>query len=200
MADNPDARKPGDSINQEIRQSAEKGAEATKRTSEATANIARRGAEAATDATRNAADQSGEAAAATVRATAEAQAPLVDAGFQQSQRVMEAAAQVADVYRDAAERAGGDVQALFDAWTRLTGGLQRWQQTYFDHLQQCSQRLARRQQDLIRSDSPLAFAEAQRELYFVLVGDMLRASTTLLQLSGQIVQEALQPLQQRRAS
>jgi len=42
------------------------------------------------------------------------------------------------------------------------------------------------------------FAEVQRDLYVDLVSTTLTASTTLLQLTGQIAQDAVRPLQERR--
>jgi hypothetical protein len=80
------------------------------------------------------------------------------------------------------------VQALFDSWTSLGRGLQRWHQAYFDHLQQGLQSIVRKREALVRSNSPVAFAEVQRDLYIELVSTTLRASTTLLQLTGQIAQ------------
>ena len=153
----------------------------------------RRTNEASADATRRAADQGREATMSGLRAIAGAQ----DAGFEQSRRVVEATARITDVYREASERAAGDVHALFESWTSLGRGLQRWQQAYFDHLEQWVRSVAGKRQDLVRSNSPVALAEVQRDLYVDLVGKTLSASTTLLQVSGQIAHDAVRPLQDR---
>jgi hypothetical protein len=175
------------------RQVGDTSADTVKRVGETVADGTRRTNEAAADATRRAADQGREATMSGLRAIA----GLQDAGFEQSRRVVEATARITDVYREASERAAGDVHALFDSWTSLGRGLQRWQQAYFDHLEQWVQSVAGKRQDLVRSNSPVALAEIQRDLYVDLVGKTLSASTTLLQVSGQIAQDAVRPLQDR---
>jgi hypothetical protein len=132
-----------------------------------------------------------------LRAIAGAQGPLADAGFDQSQRTLEVTTRVTDVYRDAAERAANDLDALIGSWTSLGRGLQRWQHAYFDQLQQFMGSIARRRQELLRSNSPVEFATVQRDLYVDLVKRTLEANATLLQLTGQIAQEAVRPLQER---
>ena len=61
---------------------------------------------------------------------------------------------ITDVYRQAAERAAGDVHALFDAWMSLGRGLQRWQQAYADALRQSLESVADKRQALLQSDFP----------------------------------------------
>jgi Phasin protein len=104
------------------------------------------------------------------------------------------------VYREAAERAAGDVHALFDSCTSLGRGLQHWQHAYFDYLQQWLESVARKRKDLVQTNSPVQFAEVQRDLYVDLVNHTLKASTALLQLAGQIAQDAVRPLHDRSHS
>jgi hypothetical protein len=175
----------------------EKGPEAAKHTGGTTADATRRTAEAAADATRHAAAQGNEMAMSSLRAIAGVQGPLADAGFDQSQRALDVTTRVTDVYHDAAERAAHDLDALIGSWTSLGRGLQRWQHAYFDQLQQFMGSVARKRQDLLRSNSPVEFASVQRDLYVDLVRRAFEANATLLQLTGQIAQEAVRPLQER---
>src|SRR4051812_3276344 len=97
-------RKPGESserdqIEQEARQLADKSADALKR-----------GVGTTADVTRHEADQGREATLSGFRALAGVQGPLADAGFEQSRRALEVTSGVTDVYRQAAERAAGDVR------------------------------------------------------------------------------------------
>jgi hypothetical protein len=186
-----------DQIGQEARQAGEKNAEAARRIAEATADTTRRAAEAAADVTRRAAAQGNEVAMSSLRAIAGAQGPLADVGLDQSQRALEVTTRVTDVYHEAAERAANDLDALIGSWTTLGRGLQRWQHAYFDQLQQFMGSIARKRQDLLRSNSPVEFATVQRDLYVDLVRRAFEANATLLQLTGQIAQEAVRPLQER---
>jgi hypothetical protein len=144
-----------------------------------------------------AADQGREATLSGLRALAGVQGPLADAGFEQSRRALEVTSGLTDVYRQGAERAAGDVRALFDSWASLGRGVQQWQQAYVDALRQSMESMARKRQDLVQANSPMQFAEVQRDLYVDLMKNTLKASTTLLQLTGQIAQEAVRPLQER---
>jgi hypothetical protein len=186
-----------DQIGQEARQAGEKSAEAAKQTAETAADATRRTAEAAADVTRRVAARGNEVAMSSLRAIAGAQGPLADAGFDQSQRALEVTTRVTDVYHDAAERAANDLDALIGSWTSLGRGLQRWQHAYFDQLQQFMGSVARKRQDLLRCNSPVELATVQRDLYVDLVKRAFEANTTLLQLTGQIAQEAVRPLRER---
>jgi hypothetical protein len=184
-------KKPGensesDQTGQAARQLRDKATEAVKRSVETTADV-----------TRRAADQSREATISGLRAIAGVQGPLADAGFEQSRRTLEITSALTDVYRQAAERAGGDVRALFDSSMSFGRGLQQWQQAYVDAVRQSLEGVASKRQDFLQSNSPLQFAEVQRDLYVDLVNTTLKASTTLLQLAAQISQDALRPLQER---
>jgi hypothetical protein len=175
-----------DQTRQEARQAGEKGAEAAKHTAQAAADVTWRTAEVVAEGR--------EATMSGLRAIAGVQGPLADASFEQSRRVVETTARITYLYREAAERAAGDVHALFDAWTSLGRGLQDWQYAYFDALRQAVESVARRRQDFVRSNSPVQFAEVQRDLYVDLVSNTCRANATLLQLAGQITQNAVRPL------
>jgi hypothetical protein len=186
-----------DQVGREARQVGERSVEAAKRTAETTADATRRTAEVAADITRRVFDQGPEAAIRSLRAIAGVQRPLADAGFEQSRRVLETTARITDVYREGSERAANDVHALFDAGVNFGRGLQRWQHAYFELLQQSVGSVARKQQDLLRSNSPVEFAEVQRDLYVDLVRNASTANATLLHLTGQIVHDAVRPLEQR---
>ena len=133
----------------------------------------------------------------SLRAIASAQAPLADASLEQSRRALEISSRVTDVYRQTAERAAADVHALVDSWMSFGRGFQRWQQAYFDALREAVESVAGKRQAFAQSVSPVEFAELQRDLYLELVSNTVRASTTLLQVSGQIAQDSVRPLQQQ---
>jgi hypothetical protein len=171
----------------------EKVSGAVKGTTETATDAAQRTAEIA----RNTAERGREAALSGFRAIAGAQAPLADAGFEQSRRALEVTSAVTDVYRQAAERAAGDVRALFDCWANLGRGMQQWQQAYVDAVRGSMESLTRKRQDLVQANSPVQFAEVQRDLYVDFVNHTAKASATLLQLAGQIAQDAVRPLQER---
>jgi phasin protein len=179
------------------RQIGAKSADAARNMTETAADATRRTAEVAADTTRHTADQAREATVAGFRALSGAQGPLTDAGFEQSQRALEVTSRVTGVYRQAAERAVEDVRALFDSSMSLGGGLQQWQQAYYDAVRQSVESIARKRPDFAQINSPVQFAEVQRDLYIELVNNSLKASTTLLQLAGQIAQNAVRPLQER---
>jgi hypothetical protein len=186
-----------DQIGQEARQAGEKSAEAAKHAAQTTADATRRTAEAAADVTRRAAAQGNEMAMSSLRAIAGVQGPIADVGFDQSQRALEITTRVTDLCHDAAERAADDLDALIGSWQSLGRGLQRWQHAYFDQLQHFMGSIARKRQDLLRSNSPVEFATVQRDLYVDLVKRAFEANVTLLQLTGQITQEAVRPLKER---
>ena len=110
----------------------EKSTEATKRFAGTAADATRRTADTAAETAQRATDQGREATMSGLRAIADAQGPLTEAGFEQSRRALEITSRVADVYRQAAERAATDVHALFNSWMSLGRGVQRWQQAYAD--------------------------------------------------------------------
>jgi Phasin protein len=174
-----------------------KSAEAARNMTETAADATRRTAEVATDTTRHAADEGQKATIAGLRALSSAQGSFTDAGFEQSRRALEITSGVTGVYRQAAERAAEDVRALFESSMSLGRGLQQWQQAYYDAVRQSVESIARKRPDFARINSPVQFAEIQRDLYIDLVNNSLKASTTLLQLAGQIAQNAVRPLQER---
>ena len=73
----------------------------------------------------------------------------------------------------------------------LGRGLQRWQQAYADAVRQSLESVAEKRQNMLQTDSPVHFAEVQRDLYVDLVSNTVQASTKLLELAGQIVQDSM---------
>jgi len=170
---------------------------AVRGTADTVTGATRRTADATAETSQRATDQGREAIVSALGAVANAQGPLADAGFEQSRRALEITSRVTDVYRQAAERAADDVHALFDSWMSFGRGLQRWQQAYADVIRQSLESVADKRQNMLQSDSPVHFAEVQRDLYVDLVHNTVQASTRLLELTGQIVQDSVRPLQQR---
>ncbi|MBV9736503.1 MAG: phasin family protein [Acidisphaera sp.] len=177
---------------------------ATEQTAEQAREIGQRSADAVAettdamvDVTRHAASRSQEAMRLGLRAVAGAHRPLTEATYNQSQRMLQASARVSDLYREAAESAADDVQALIASYSQLGRGMQQLQHACFDLMHRSVERTSSKQQDLLRAGSPVEFAEIQRDLYLDTVDGLFEASTTLLQLAGRIAQEAVRPLQDR---
>ena len=147
--------------------------------------------------TRRTAREARDATVLGIRALADAQAPLADAGYEEGRRLLESTARVTDVYREAADRTSGDIHALISSYTRLGRGVQEMQHAYFDLLRQGLDRLQRKPQDIWRARSMVEIAEVQRDLFTNGLETGVSMTSTLLQLSAKIVQEAMQPLQQR---
>lgn len=175
---------------QDARDIGQRTAETAARTTDAATDVAR-------DMTRRVADQGQEAVRLGLRAVAGTQAPLAEVSYDQSRRLVEATARVTDIYHDAAQRTAEDVQALVGSFSNLGRGLQQYQHAYLDLVSRSMESVSRKQQDLFRVNSPVEFAEVQRDLYLEVVNTMLTGSTTLLQIVGQITQDAVRPLQER---
>lgn len=199
-SNHPEARDPN-SVGGRLRAVAGQNAQEARSIGERTANSAAHTTDAAVDVahdmTRRVADQSEEAVRLGLRAVAGAQAPLADVSYDQSRRLVEATARVTDVYHDAAQRTADDVQALIGAFSNLGRGLQRYQHAYLDLISRSMESVSRKRQDLFRVNSPIEFAEIQRDIYLDAVNSLLTGSTTLLQIVGQITQDAVRPLQER---
>lgn len=163
----------------------------------AAAQAAAASAETVADALRTTVERGEEAVAFGLRAAAGWQEPLAEAGFSQTRRLTEATVRVTEVYREATERAAGDVQAILASYSSLRHGLQQWQHTWLDLLRQSFGQAEGRRHDLVGAGSIVAFAEWQRDAYLEAVNRVVDANTRLLQLAGQIAQDASRPLQER---
>jgi hypothetical protein len=164
-------------VTERMRQSgfngSEPGADAAVRTSGAIANVART------------AGQPGlEAAVRGMRAMAEIQADCAKANLDQGQRVLGAALQVVDMYREAAGLTAGNMQALTESYTNAGRGLQTWQQESFAQFRRSAAHLTARQQDFGWHRSPAEFVKAQRDIYVGVVNDLLRANTVFFDVAA----------------
>ena len=175
-----------DKASGKMRESGERAAEAVGQAASATADLTQRTAREARDAT-----------VLGIRALADVQAPLADASYEEGRRFLENTARVTDVYRETADRTSDDMHALISSYTRLGRGIQEMQHAYFDLLRQGLDRLQRKPQDIWRARSMVEIAEVQRDLFTNALETGLSITSTLLQLSGRIVQDAIQPLQDR---
>jgi hypothetical protein len=86
------------------------------------------------------------------------------------------------------------MQALFTCALSLTRGMQEMQLTALRMFDNAAERGARKPRDLLRCRSMTDVAEMQRDLYRDSVNDMIKANSTLLQIAGRVVQEAMRPL------
>jgi hypothetical protein len=201
MADASEARKDTAETAQNVRNrfqnSADKASASMRESGERATEAAGQAAGATADFTRRTAREARDAAVLGMRALADAQAPLVNASYEEGRRLLENTARVTDVYREAADRTSGDMHALISSYTRLGRGVQEMQHAYFDLLRLGLDRLQRKPQDIWRARSMVEIAEVQRDLFTNGLETGLSMTSTLLQLSAKIVQEAMQPLQER---
>ncbi|MBV8870003.1 MAG: phasin family protein, partial [Acetobacteraceae bacterium] len=170
----------------ETRQAGERGGQAAQHSAEVAGLLASRAIE-----------QGREGVRLGLRTVAEAQRPVAERGIAQGQQAIETAAGVSEAYRQAAERAAEDVQALAVSCTHFVRGAQQWQHAYFDMAQRALQRFGGRPQALLRAGSPVEAAQVQRDLYVEMVNSAVASGSTLLQLAGQVAQDIARPLQER---
>jgi hypothetical protein len=205
MAITPEIRKPAetpasglvDTEGQRMAATANRAASETRQAEEQGGQAAQHSAEVVGLLASRALEQGREGVRQGLRTVAEAQRPVAERGYAQGQQAIETAARVSEAYRQAAERAAEDLQALAVSWTQLVRGAQQWQHAYFDMAQRALQRLGGRPQALLRAGSPVEAAQVQRDLYVETVNNAIASSSTLLQLAGQIAQDTARPLQER---
>jgi len=123
--------------------------------------------------------------------------PAATPGLDHGHRALAAGAEMAAIYRDASANAEPDTQAMLAAGAALARGMQRWQQASIDLAQRSAERAGGKLPRLFTCTSPVALAQLQREIYLDTMDGLFVSGTTLLQLWGQIAQDALRPLQER---
>jgi flagellar biosynthesis/type III secretory pathway protein FliH len=171
-------------------------------------NIGERSAEAATRAagaaagivrnlTQRVAEQAQAGLQVGLHAVAEMQAPLAAVSTNQSRQLMEITTSVTDICHEAAQRSGDDVRAVTESFHNLARGLQTYQRAYLDLLSRSIEGVSRKQHDVLHVNSPVKLAEIQRDIYIDVVNNLFAGTTTLLQIAGQIAQDAVRPLQER---
>jgi Phasin protein len=131
------------------------------------------------------------------RGLADTPLPGTEAGLEQSRRMADATIRVSTIYREAFDRSSEDMRAMMAAFGQFGSGMQQWQHAYFDMTQHWMKRCGEKRGELLRARNPVELAEAQRDLYLDAVSTMFTANTSLLQLAGRIVQDAVRPLQER---
>ena len=89
------------------------------------------------------------------------------------------------------------MQALLGSYANLGRGLERYQRAYLDLLNRSVGSMVHRQQDLLRANSPVQFAEIQRAIYLEGVNALFTYNATLLNIAGEIARDTVQPLQDR---
>jgi len=201
MADTTHATTEGANNRDRAAAGAREGRAAVERGTRETKQLLREGAEtakeqigAAAGLARDTAEQSQDLTRAGLRAAAEVHGQLADLGHDQGRRGIHAAARVADIYRDTAETTAGDVQALILAFSHIGQGVQQMQHAWLDLLERSLDQATRRPQDLLRCNSPVEFAEAQRDLYRDSVAYLVDATSTMLDVMGRTAHDASRSL------
>jgi len=180
-----------------VRETAERGVDETKKAIRDSTDTARQQVKQAAELAREGAEQAQDIGRATVRSAAELQGQIAEIGQDQSRRGLESAARIVDIYREAGEGTVSDVQALFGAFSHIGRGMQQMQHAWLDTLEWSTERTPRRPQDLLRCNSPIEFAEAQRDLYRHGVAYMIHATATMLDVMGRTVAEASRSVEGR---
>jgi hypothetical protein len=168
----------------------ERSAEAAARAAGAAAGVIR-------NLTQRVAEQTQAGLQVGLHAVAEMQAPLATVSTNQSRQLMEITTSVTDICHETAQRSGDDVRAVTESFHNLARGLQTYQRAYLDLLSRSIEGISRRQHDVLQVNSPAKLAEIQRDVYLDVVSNLFAGSTTLLQIAGQIAQDAVRPLQER---
>jgi len=164
---------------------------------ERSAEKATRTAGAAAEVIRNLTQRVADQAQAGLHAVVGVQAPLADVSLSQGRRLMEITTSVTVICHEAARRSGDDMLAVTESFTKLGVGLQTYQRAYLDVLSRSTEGISLKQNDMMHADSPVKLAEIQRDIYIGIVNSMFAGSTTLLQIAGQIAQDAARPLRER---
>jgi hypothetical protein len=173
----------------------ESAREIGEKTAEAGLETARRTSKAAEEM----ASKNREHFAEGMRAFADACAPMAEAGKDAHRRVVEASSRINDLYSEAAEGSARDVQALTSSCLQLGHGLLRLQKGYLNAVQQSLTEAKHHPQDLLACRSVTELAEVQRDFFLDGINFMVQSSTTMMQMAGEIVQNAAGPLENRTA-
>jgi hypothetical protein len=168
----------------------EGSAEAATRTTGAAAGTIR-------NLTQRVAEQAQAGLQVGLHAVAEMQAPLAAVSTNQSRQLMEITNSVIDICHEAAQRSGDDVRAVTESFHNLARGLQTYQRAYLDLLSHSIEGVSRKQHEVLQADSPVKLAEIQRDIYTGVVNNLFTGSATLMQIVGQVAQDAVRPLQER---
>jgi hypothetical protein len=159
------------------------------------ADTVARTADVALDITQRAAEQGREVMWRGMCAAAGVNGGLAKLGYDRGHRVLEQCSRTLEIYRDTGEATASHLQALFASGLSLSRGMQEMQVVALRLFDQAAERSARKPPDLLHCKSMTEMAEIQRTLCLDSVNYAMEASSTLLQIAGRVVQEAMRPLQ-----
>lgn len=147
-----------------------------------------------TETAAQAADQSREAMLMGARAVANIGGKVADINFGRGHHIMSSAAHAMDIYRDAAERSAGRVQALMSSAMTLGRGMTSMQHAWFEMVDRSMESAAHKPRDLLRCKTMVELAEVQRDLYLDAINHAFESTNRLLELAGRTAQDAVRPL------
>ncbi len=130
----------------------------------------------------------------SARAPANLRGQAADIGFGRSHHMMSSAAHAMDIYRDAAERSAGRVQALMASAMTLGRGMAGIQHAWFEMADHTMEAAAHRPRDLLRCKTMIELAEVQRDLYLDAINHAFESTSRLLEMAGRTAQDAVRPL------
>jgi len=151
-------------------------------------------AHAATNMSSKAAEQGRDVMLMGVRTAADVSSRVADINFGRGQHLMSSTAQAMDIYRDAAERSAGRVQALMSSALTFTRGIQSMQQAWLEMVDHSMEHAAHKPQDLLRCKNIVELAEVQRDLYLDAINHAFASTTRLLDMASRTAQDAVRPL------
>jgi hypothetical protein len=149
------------------------------------------------DVTQDAIHQGREIVGNGLGVVAGASLPMVEITYDRGRRLLDTAARVTELYREAANSTAGDMQALVQSYSQFGQGLLRMQHEYLSSVQSSFSRAKHQPQDLLRCKSVADFAEVQKDLYVDGVAFMMESSSALVRLAGEVVRNAAGPLEAR---
>jgi hypothetical protein len=172
-------------------------AEGTRDIGDAMTDAAVRTAGVASEMGQRAAEQGRDVMLLGLRSAAGMNGRFADVSYGRSHHLLGATARALDIYREAGEHTAENVQALITSSISLGRGIQQMQHAYVDLWGRAMERAKRKPQDVLHAKTLEELAEVQRDLYLDAVNYALEASTTLLQLTARVTQDAMRPLQGR---
>ncbi len=178
--------------------SVESATKATKDSIEETTQTAKhvtdRAVEAGERMTETAAAQDRDSMLMGARAAADLSGKVGDISFGRSHHMMSSAAHAMDIYRDAAERSAGRVQALMASAMTLGRGMTSIQHAWLEMADHTMETAVHKPQDLFRCKTMIELAEVQRDLYLDAINHAFESTSRLLEMAGRTAQDAVRPL------
>jgi len=155
-------------------------------------------AEMMVEVARRAMDQGQEAIRLTLRAITAAQTPVAEGSLAHGVRFSDNLAEIAQIYLQATERTAGDLESLALCYGQIGQAMQHWQTAAADLMQRLMKRAGDKPQSVFSCKSVTELAQWQHDMYAEMLGAFVSANHAMLQLTSQVAQNAMRPLERDR--